>query len=56
MDGMLHSRIVRLDDCAQGDSHAVTCIFPSVHHTKAMLPLSDPAPREYNFEHISPLW
>jgi hypothetical protein len=30
--------------------------FPSVHHTKAMLPLSDPAPREYSFEHISPLW
>jgi hypothetical protein len=29
---------------------------PSVHHTKAMLPLSDPAPREYTFEHTSRLW
>jgi hypothetical protein len=47
----------RLNYAVTGQLGRITDIssFPSVQHTKAMLPLSDPAPREYNFEHISPL-
>src|ERR1700722_12482514 len=45
----------RLNYAVTGQLGRITDIssFPSVHHAKAMLPLSDPAPREYNREHIS---
>jgi hypothetical protein len=48
----------RLNYAVRGQLGRITDIssFPSVDHTKAMLPLSDPAPREYNFEpHFAPL-
>jgi hypothetical protein len=47
-----------LNDAVTGQLRRITDIssFPYVHHSKAALPLSDPAPGEYNFEHISPLW
>jgi hypothetical protein len=48
----------RLNYAVTGQLGRITDIssFPSVHHRKAVLPLSDPAPGEYTFEHISPLW
>jgi hypothetical protein len=48
----------RLNYAVTGQQGRITDIssFPSVHHTKAMLALNDPVPREYNFEHILPLW
>lgn len=47
----------RLNYAVTGQLGRITDIFfPCVHHTKAILPLSDPAPSEYNLEHISFLW